>query len=92
MLVQPINNQYNQSFGVNFKLSKETIRTVETSTGLTYEEMKRLSLAEAAKLMEQRGTLKRPSKIKLWFADKYKKFGEKLGLLEKRYNIYTDAD
>ena len=92
MLVQPIYNQYNQSFGVNFKLSKETIRTVETSTGLTYEEMKRLSLAEAAKLMEQRGTLKRPSKIKLWISKKYKEIGERYGLLKKHYNIYTDID
>ena len=92
MLVQPVNNKYNQNFGIKFKLSPETIKAVEKSTGLTYHEMTRLPLSETAKLMEQRGTLKRPSKIKLWLADKYREIGERLGLIEKHYNIYTDVD
>ena len=92
MLVQPVNNKYNQNFGIKFELSRGTIRAVKKSTGLTYEEMTHLSLAEAAKLMEQRGTLKRPSKIKQRLADKFRKIGERLGLLEKHDNIYTDID
>ena len=92
MQVYPIHTQYNNTFGNTFKLSKETIKTIETSTGLTYEEMTRLPFSETRKLMLERGTLKEPSKIKLWLADKYKKIGERLGLLEKHYNIYTDID
>ena len=92
MLVQPIKNNYNQNFGFKFELSPEAIKAAEASTGLTYHEMTRLPLDEAAKLMEQRGTLKRPSKIKLWLADKYKLLGERLGLLEKHHNIYIDVD
>ena len=92
MLIQPVNNKYNQNFGIKFKLSPETIKASAASTGLTYEEMTRLPLTETVKLIEQRGTLKRPSKIKLWLADKYRGIGERLGLLEKHYNIYTDVD
>ena len=92
MLVQKINNQYNQNFGMRFRLSKETIKTLETSTGLTYKEMTGLSIDETTKLMKERGKLKCPSKLKIWISDKYKIFGEKLGLLQKEYNIYTDID
>ena len=91
MRVLPI-CQHNQSFGMNFKLSKETINALEVSTGLTYEEMTTLPMDVTIKLMKQRGTLKEPSKIKLWFAQKYKELGEKFGLLEKQINIYTDID
>ena len=91
MLV-PSLNKYNQNFGMKFKLSTNTIKAIESSTGLTYKEMTRLSINETTKLMKERGTLKEPSKIKLWIADKYKKFGEQLGLLEKHYDIYTDID
>ena len=96
MQIQPINSQSRQSFGHNehftFKLSKETIKAFESSTGLTYEEMTRLPLNERAKLMKERGTLKEPNKIKLWISKKYKEIGERLGLLQKHYNIYTDID
>ena len=92
MHIQPINSQHHQSFGTKFKFSKETIKAFESSTGLTYEEMTGLPLKECAKLMKERGTLKEPCKIKLWIAKKYKEFGERLGLLEKQYNLYTDID
>ena len=98
MQIQSINSQHRQSFGNNakehftFKLSKETIKAFESSTGLTYEEMTNLTLAESAKLMKERGTLKEPSKIKLWISEKYKEIGERLGFLEKHSNIYTDID
>ena len=46
------NNKYNLNFGIKFKLSPETIRAAETSTGLTYEEMTRLPLSETTKLIE----------------------------------------
>ena len=41
--------------------------------------------------MIKRGSMKKPSKVKQWFADKYRQFGEKIGLLEKQRNIYTDV-
>lgn len=89
MQIQSINSQHHQSFGHNvkepftYKLSKETIKTIESSTGLAYEEMTRLTLDESARLMEERGTLKKPSKIKLWISKKYKEFGERFELLKK---------
>ncbi len=92
MQVLPINHQRVQSFGMNFKLSKESINSLEVSTGLTYEEMTTLPLDITTNLMKQRGTLKEPSKIKLWLAHKYKCLGEKLGLLEKQINVFTDVD
>ena len=98
MQIQSINGQHNQSFGHNvkepftYRLSKEAIKAAEESTGLTYEEMTRLPFSETRKLMIERGTLKEPSKIKLWISKKYKEIGEKLGLLQKHYNIYTDID
>ena len=92
MLINPINNQYNQTFGIKYKLSKETIKAFESSTGLTYEEMTQLPLDKSAELMKKRGKLKEPSKFRMWLAEKYKEIGEKLGLLKKQYNIYTDVD
>ena len=50
----------------------------------------KLANDEAKNLMKQRGTLKKPSKIKQWFVNQYKQLGEKLGFLEKQHNIYTD--
>ncbi len=90
MQVQSVNNKYNQSFGIRFKLSSKTIKALEFHTGLDYDEMTRLSLDESAKLMKERGKLKEPSKLRLWFSDKYRKFGEKYGLLEKHHNFYTE--
>jgi len=92
MLVQPVNDKYNQNFGIKFKLSTKTIKAIESSTGLTYEEMTSLPIHETTKLMKERRTLKEPSKIKLWLAGKYKEIGERLGLIERDYNIYTDVD
>lgn len=92
MQVQSISNQnhYYQSFGgMNFKLSKQTIKAVERSTKLTYDEMRNLSLTECEKLMAERGTLKKSGKFKTWISEKYRALGEKFGLIEKRYNIYT---
>ena len=98
MQILSINRQHHQTFGHNVKrpfihkLSKETIQCIENSTGLTYEEITRLSLDESSKLMKERGTLKEHSKIKLWISRKFKEIGERLGLLQKHYNIYTDID
>ena len=49
-------------------------------------------MADVESLMIKRGAMKEPCKIKEWLSDKYKEFGEKLGLLKKEYNIYTDVD
>ncbi len=98
MQVQSINSPHNPNFGNNikknftFKLSRETINAIESSTRLTYEEITHLSQDECLKLMKERGALKEPSKLKMWFAKKYKEFGERYGLLEKHYNFYTDID
>lgn len=90
MQIQPISTQYNTNFGNKYKLSETTIKMVEKSTGLTYKEMITLTSDEATNLMKQRGTLKKPNKIKQWFSNKYQQLGEKLGLLKKESNIYTD--
>ncbi len=84
MQVQPINSN-NPNFGINFKLSQETIAMIEKSTKLSYNEMTHLSLAECSDLMKKRGTLKKTSKIKLWLAEKYRRFGEKTGLLNRPF-------
>ena len=91
MHISPISqNQNKPSFGIKFRLSEEAIKAAEQSTGLTYEQMTRLPLKESTKLMKERGTLKEPNKLVLWLQDKYKKFGEKTGLLRKEYNFYTE--
>ncbi len=54
--------------------------------------MTTLSIGECLKLMKERGTLKEPNKLWTWLQDKYKKFGEKTGLLKKEYNFYADID
>lgn len=94
MQIQRVSNKnnYHPNFGLNFNSSEKTIEAIERSTKLTRDEMRKLSLTDCEKLMTERGTLKKPSKFKTWIAEKYKKFGEKFGLLEKQYNIYTDID
>lgn len=87
-----INDTYSTKFGMNYKPSKDFIKLIEKSTGLTYDELTRLSLDEAELLMKQRGTLKEPSKIKTWLSNTYRKIGETLGLLDKEYNFYTHVD
>ena len=77
---------------IKFKLSDKTVKSIEKSTGLSCKEMTNLTLDESKKLMIKRSVLKEPSKLKQWFINKYKQIGEKLGLLEKKYNIYTDID
>ena len=81
----------NKNFKQRYKLSNKTIKHIENKTGLTYKEMTTLSHDETKKLMKERGKLKQPNKIKQWCMSKYKQIGEKLGLLEKNYNIYTNV-
>jgi hypothetical protein len=85
-------NDYNPNFKMKFKLSEETLSAISKSTKLSAEELHRLPLDEAAKLMKERGALKEPGKLKQWLSEKYRIFGEKTGLLKKHYNIYTDVD
>ena len=77
---------------IKFCLSKETIRHLEKNTRCSINELSTLTLDETNNLMLKRGAIKKPSKIKQWFADKYKKFGEIVGLLKKDYNFYTHID
>lgn len=92
MQIHSIKTRYNTklSFGINYKLSEKTIKQIEKSTGLSYKEMTTLTIDESRNLMKKRGTLKEPSKVKLWFASKYRQLGQRLGLLQKERNFYTD--
>ena len=74
------------------KLSEQTMKLISKSTKLSENELKYLSIDNQIKLMEQRGSLKKPNPVKEFIAEKYRKLGEKLGLLKKEYNIYTDID
>lgn len=83
------------AFGNQYKLSEKTIKMIERKTRLSYDEMKYLTFDDAAKLMRKRAPIGEKfqhefKKIQLWFGNIYKNIGEKLGLLEKKYNIYTD--
>lgn len=89
MKIQSINNT---SFGMTFKISGKTLDAISNSTGLSKDELFGLTLSDASKLMKERGLLKEPSKLRQWFSDMYKKFGEKMGLLQKEYHIYSDGD
>ena len=77
---------------LKFQLSAQTVKHLEKSTRCSIEELRTCSIFETKELMIKRGAMKEPCKIKEWFSDKYKEFCEKLGLLKKEYNIYTDAD
>lgn len=90
MKINSVSNNIAPIKTMTFRLSDKTMKMIEKSTRLTEKEMKTLSDSECRKLMIERGTLKEPSKLKVWASNLYKKFGEKLGLLEKQYNIYTD--
>ena len=92
MRILPINQTNNTNFKIKFELSNETLKSLSKSTRLSVEELENLPIDEATRLMKKRGAIKEPSKLKLWLADKYKKFGEKTGLLEKKYEFYSDGD
>ncbi len=91
MKIQSI-NEYNTNFKMKFQFSDGTLKAISRTTKLSVDELHNLPLDKAAKLMRERGAMKEPNKIFQWLADKYKKFGEKTGLLKKEYNIYTDVD
>lgn len=78
-------NINNPNFGLNFKLSKETVARIEKTTKLSYDEMTLLPLEKSYNLMKKRNSLKKTNKIKLWFAEKYRRFGEKMGLLSRPF-------
>ena len=89
MRIQNINNT---NFGMKYKLSNETLKQISTTTKLSVEELHSLPMDEAVKLMKERGSIKEPNKFKLWISDIYRKFGEKMGFLQKEYPIYSDGD
>ena len=92
MQIHVIDNACNKSFRHKLELSKETINALEKSTKLTYKEMTNLSIEDSIKLMKERGSIKKSCKLKQYCTKLYKTIGEKLGLLEKQHNIYTDID
>lgn len=77
---------------IKFKLTEQTIKNIEKSTKCSINELRTTPINEIKTLMLKRGAIKKPSKIKQWFTDKYKTIGEKLGILEKRYDFYTHID
>lgn len=91
MQVKKLNSQ-NISQSFNFNLSDKTIKLIEKSTGLSKEEMINLPMHDSIELMKKRGSLKEPSKLKLLVSNLYRKFGEKIGFIEKKQNIYTHID
>jgi len=90
MIVHRIEN--NTSFKMEYKLSDKILKTISKSTRLSVEELHRLPIDDAVKLMKERGVIKEPNRLKLWLADIYKKVGEKTGLLQKQYEFYSDGD
>ena len=89
MKIQNINNSNNSNFGTKFKLSNRTLELISKETKLSVDELSRLPMDEAEKLMKERGSIKEPSKLLCWLSAKYKNFGEKTGLLKKPRVIYT---
>lgn len=77
---------------VNFKLKSDTLNYISKTTKLTSNELHTLSIEEAKQKMFERGALKKENPIKKFAKQLYKKFGEKLGLIEKQVYIYTDYD
>lgn len=92
MKIQSVNNSNNTNFGMSFRLSGKTMDYISKTTKLSVDELYKLPISEAVKLMKDRGSIKEPSKLKQWFANKYKEFGEKHGLLKKHINLYTHID
>lgn len=80
------------SFSSNYKLSEKTLENISKKTKLSKDELMKLPLDEGLDLMRNCGAIKRPNPIRTFFIKAYTKFGEKLGLLEKRSNINTDID
>lgn len=74
---------------IKYKLQDKTLKKISKTTKLSKEELTNLSLNEQLKLMQQRGSLKKPNPIRKYIADKYIKLGQKLGFIKKDYNIYT---
>lgn len=77
---------------VKFHLKPETLEHISKTTRLTKEELYTLSREDAYSRMLERGAIKKPNPIKIFLKNIYKNIGEKLGLLDKKYNIYTHID
>lgn len=77
---------------LKYKLREKTLENISKSTKLNKDELVNLSLDEQLILMKNRGAIKKPNPIRVFFAETYKKLGEKLGFLKKEPNIYTDID
>ena len=90
MIIRKI--EYDTNFKMNFKLHDKTLEAISRLTKLSKEELHKLPIDEATRLMKERGAIKEPSKFKLWLADIYRKFGEKTGLLQKEHFFYSDGD
>ena len=77
---------------IKSRLEPKTLELISKSTKLSKEELCILTIKEARDKMFERGAIKKPNPIKTFLKNLYKKLGEKFGLLDKHYNIYTDVD
>jgi len=60
-----------------FRISENSYKTLEKSTGLTRNELVTLTFSEQQRLMYERGVLKKQAKHQTVFSNIYKAFGIK---------------
>ena len=77
---------------VKLRLEPQTLKHISKSTRLSKEELYSLTIRSAYNKMVERGAIKKPNPIKVFFKKIYKNLGERFGLLEKQHNIYTHID
>ena len=87
----PVDELYIRSYDVRQRYGTDWVTEYNY---VSKEELTNLPLDKQIELMEQRGSIKKPSPVRNFISDLYRKVGEKFGLLEKNrnYNFYTDID
>ena len=66
MIIHRVRNTTNNTnFGMEFKLSEDTLKLISKSTKLSVDELHRLPIEQATRLMQERGSLKEPNKFKV---------------------------
>ena len=73
-------------------LKPKTLEYISRTTKLSKKELYTLTSDEAYDKMLERGAIKKPNPVKVFFKNLYKSIGDKLGLLEKNHNFYTHID
>ena len=78
--------------GIKFRLNETSLKYISKNTKLTPEELCTLSITESRQEMIKRGAIKAPNMLEIYAKNLYNKLGERLGFIEKPFNIYTDID